>query len=131
MIIPGIIWAIQKKKSTYVGFHAMQALIWQFIAMVFTLITTGCITIAMVGIPIIMVLSDKSMPARLFPGLMFISIVSMSLLMFGNFAFILYGMIAAVMSYQGKGFRYVMIARYLEKRNYGNGISSPRNNSSE
>ena len=52
-------------------------------------------------------------------GGMFVVIMIMSLLMpFGYFAFITYGIIGAIMTYQGKDFRYAIIADRLEKRGF-------------
>lgn len=36
-------------------------------------------------------------------------------MIFGNMAFVIYGIIGAIMAYQGKGFRYVFIGNRIEK----------------
>jgi uncharacterized Tic20 family protein len=115
-IIPIVIYMTQKKKSSYLGFQALQALIWQIAMFVFTVLTSSC----MVGSILIPVLLTTASQSERFVGFsgggifiaMMISVFSM---IFGNLAFIIYGIIGAVMTYQGRNFRYVFIGNRIEK----------------
>jgi hypothetical protein len=48
-------------------------------------------------------------------GIFFAVIISVVLMTFGNLAFMVYGIIGAVMTYQGKDFRYVFIGNRIAK----------------
>jgi len=116
VIVPIVIYATQRKKSSYIGFQALQALIWQIVAFVFTILTSSC----MVGAILIPVLfatsSQNSRVLELSGGGIFVMMmVSVFLMIFGNMAFVIYGIIGAIMAYQGKDFRYVVIGNRIEK----------------
>ena len=58
-------------------------------------------------------------------GSIFVAVlVSVFLMTFGNLAFVIYGIIGAVMTYQGKDFRYVFIGNRIEKSKRARSINS-------
>ena len=116
VIVPIVIYATQKKKSSFIGFQALQALIWQIVAFVFMILTSSC----MVGAVLIPVLfATSSQNARVLElsggGIFVTMMVSVFLMIFGNLAFVIYGIIGAVATYRGKDFRYVFIGSRIEK----------------
>jgi uncharacterized Tic20 family protein len=117
VLIPIGIYATQKKKSSYIGFQALQALIWQIVAFIFNMLASSCM-VGAIFIPIfIAALSKNEKILELYSGgIFFLMIASVFLMTFGNLAFIIYGIIGAIMTYQGKDFRYVFIANRMEKR---------------
>lgn len=123
VIAPIIIWATQKEKSKYVSFQALQALTYQLINVVIVIIGYACYFVGIFGTIIIMAAAEAS--GRV--NSEFIPMVGMALpmgvfLLLGLFElfFILYGIVAAVMSLQGKTFKYIIIGgriqRYVEKK---------------
>jgi uncharacterized Tic20 family protein len=115
-IVPIVIYATQKKKFSYIGFQALQALIWQIVAFIFNMVAPTCM-VGIICIPIfIAAFSGNEKTLGLFTGGVFlITIASTFLLLLSNLAFINYGIIGAIMTYQGKDFRYVIIANRLVK----------------
>lgn len=114
--IPIGIYLTQKKKSSYLGFQALQALIWQIVMFVFTILTSSCMA-GSIFIPVLFATSTQN--ERLLEvsggGIFFAVIISVFLMTFGNLAFIIYGIIGAVRIYQGKDFRYVFIGNRIDK----------------
>jgi uncharacterized Tic20 family protein len=118
IIVPIIIWATQKNKSSYIKFQALQALVWQAIMFMFNLIIMACIVCSSV-LPILMMGPAQNETT---PGFMigFLVVMGSSLfLTIGSLFFIVYGIVGAVMTYQGKDFRYAIIANRLEKKGLG------------
>ena len=116
VIVPLVIYATQKKKSSFIGFQALQALIWQIAALVFTILTSSCMMGA-IFIPVLFTTSYQNARALDLSGsgIFAMMMVSVFLMIFGNMAFVIYGIIGAIMAYQGKGFRYVFIGNRIEK----------------
>ena len=115
-VVPIGIYLTQKKKSSYLGFQSLQALIWQIVMLVYSMLTSAC----MVGSIFIPVLLTTALQNERFIGLfsdsIFIAVmISVFLMTFGNLAFVIYGIIGAVMTYQGKEFRYVFVGSRIEK----------------
>lgn len=119
IIVPIIIWATQKGKSVYTEFQALQALILQAVVFIFNMLFVACFMCA-IFVPILVTpLAENETVSGVAFGGMFIVIMIMSFLMpFGYFAIIIYGIVGAIMTYQGKDFRYVIIANRLEKRGF-------------
>lgn len=114
--IPIVIYLTQKKKSSYLGFQALQALIWQIVMFVFTILTSSCM-VGSIFIPVLFATSTQNERLLEFSGggIFFAVIISVFLMTFGNLAFIIYGIIGAVRTYQGKDFRYVFIGNRIDK----------------
>jgi uncharacterized Tic20 family protein len=115
-VVPVGIYLTQKKKSSYLAFQALQALIWQIVMFVFSMLASSC----MVGSIFIPVLLTTALQNERLIGLsgggMFIAImISVFVMTIGNLGFIVYGIIGAVMTYQGKNFRYVFVGNRIEK----------------
>jgi len=116
MIAPIIIWATQKDKSEYVAFQSLQAIIYQLSIILAWLLGMGCYMAAFFGMFILIPLSDSfsnSVPMDIFG--VFLPFLVMLVMMFGGIAYVIYGVVAAVMTFQGKNFRYVVIGNRLEK----------------
>lgn len=116
VIVPIVIYATQRKKSSYIGFQALQALIWQVVAFVFTILTSSCMVGAIL-IPVLFVTSSQNarVPELSGGGIFVMMIVSVFLMIFGNMAFVIYGIVGAITAYQGKDFRYMFIGNRIEK----------------
>jgi uncharacterized Tic20 family protein len=111
VIAPIIIWVTQKDKSEYVSFQSLQAIIYQFLMIITYFIGIGCYFLSMPVMFIFMFLGMENFPevGAIFP--VFIMIVIFG----GGGIFILYGLIATVMTFLGKDFRYILIGKWLER----------------
>jgi uncharacterized protein len=108
-----VIWLIQKDKSRYVAFQALQSVVYQVATMLITLLGWCCwfaLYMALIFVPLSANPGayDVNPPAGLWVGLF---------LMFVPFAvwgvFILYGLWAAVRTLDGRDFEYLIIGRWL------------------
>ena len=127
--IPMVVYLTQKKKSSYLGFQALQALIWQIAMFVFTIVTSSCM-VGSIFIPALLAsasptVSPTERPLELWIAEAFVvGLIIGFLVIFGNLAFMIYGIIAAIMTYQGKDFRYIFIGNRLEKHKSSQPINS-------
>lgn len=116
IFVPIVIYATQRKKSAYVGFQAIQALYWQITAFIFSVLTSSCM-VGAIFIPILYATASKN--ERFLDvsggGIVIAMIASMFLMIFGNLAFVIYGLIGAVKTYRGKDFRYIFIGNRIKK----------------
>jgi uncharacterized Tic20 family protein len=124
-LVPIGIYATQKKKSSYLGFQALQALIWQIVMFVFSILMSSCM-VGSIFIPVLLATSSQNerLLELLGGGIFFGVIISVFLMTFGNLAFVTYGIIGAVMTYQGKDFRYAFIGNRIEKSKGANRTNS-------
>lgn len=115
-VVPVGIYLTQKKKSSYLAFQALQALIWQIAMFVFSMLASSCM-VGSIFIPILLTsASQNEKLLGLAGGGVFVSItISVLLMIVGNLAFVIYGIIGAVMTYQGKDFRYIFIGKRIDK----------------
>jgi len=125
LIVPAAIYFTQKRKSPYLGFQALQALIWQIVSFVFTILVSSCM-IGSIFIPILLSITTQN--ERLLElsgaGIFTAILISMILMVFGNLAFIIYGIIGAVRTYQGHDFRYAFIGNRIDTVKDSNPTSS-------
>lgn len=114
ILAPIIIWLTNKNKSKFVRFNALQAIFFQlvfFILMMFFLLIGVILMLA--AIPWFD-LSSNAEPGILF----FISMVFMFMYFPLWLIFGIYSVIAAIKSYRGKIFKYLVIGRVFEKKIY-------------
>jgi uncharacterized Tic20 family protein len=111
VIAPIVIWTTQKDKSEHVAFQALQAIVYQFIMIIAWI--AGMLAYVL-SIPVMMLLAGVSrkgfpVPIMIFP--MFIMLI----IFCGGGVFVLYGLFAAVRTFMGKDFRYILIGNWLKK----------------
>ena len=114
IIAPIIIWVNQKDKSKFVKFNAIQTIFYQlaFFILMMLFIFTGII-LMLISMPILSA-NPNAEPGTLF----FISMIFMFLYFPLWFFFAIYAVVAAVKSYKGKVFRYLIIGKIIEKKVY-------------
>ena len=114
ILAPIVIWLTQKEKSKFVRYHAIQAIFFQllfFILLMLSLIA-GIILMA-----ISLIFSNVSSGGE--PGVFFwVSMGIMNLYFPLWLFFSIYAIVAAVKSFKGKTFRYLIIGKIIEKRVY-------------
>ena len=100
LLVPLIIWIIQakqKSKSHYLTFQSLQALIYQIIIMIIGFIDYW--SIFFIFTTVFVAYIDRIMTIRLIV----------------NFILITYGIIGAILTFQGKPFSYWIIGRQVER----------------
>jgi uncharacterized Tic20 family protein len=115
--VPIVIYLTQKKKSSYLAFQAFQAFTWQIVMFLVYMLTASCM-MGSVFLPVL--LSTSSENARLLElsagGMVIVMLASVFLMLFGKLIFVVYGIIGAFMTYQGKDFRYVIVGNIIRKK---------------
>ena len=128
IIAPIVIWITQKEKSQYAAFQALQALAFQLSMVLAWFIGMGCYMLSFFAtfVPLFMTSSSSStaQPASpIFPLAVIIPFLVFGLMFLGAFIFIVYGIIGAVMAFQGKPFRYIILGKFVERFMQANRIA--------
>ena len=121
VFIPLAFWLAERKKSAYVAFQSLQALIFQILTQgvfVATLLCAACGLLIPVGLT---QLSDRiAIDGRTY-GLIVLAAFSLAgLLSAMALAMLLYSGVAIAQTYRGEDFRYPLIGKWLE-----DGINNP------
>jgi uncharacterized Tic20 family protein len=118
LILPLVIYFTQKKKSAFLAFHALQAFIFQLIgnivSFVFPLGLLGLICIPIFGAAF---LGRQDIFEPLVWAMVILMVGIGGLLSLVSMAYMIYGIIGAILTYQGKDFQYVLIGKWIGKRN--------------
>ena len=116
VIAPIVIWVTQKEKSKYVAFQALQALAYQIIMILAWFVGMGCYMLSFFGNFLTLPLSDSSQSASPWLALgVIIPFIVFGAIFVGGILFVIYGAVGAVMAFQGKPFRYVIIGKKVER----------------
>jgi len=119
VIAPIVIWVTQKEKSLYVAFQSLQALTYQLAMIIAWILGMGCYTCSVFGMFIPLTLSESTSNAGATEGLliatMFFPFIVIGVLFLLGFAFVIYGVIGAILVFQGKPFRYAIIGKRVER----------------
>jgi len=119
-----IIWATQKSKSAYVRFQALQAIVYHLIMIVAWFVAGGCYFCSSFGVfPILLLAEPRGTtdPAAAGPaaGLALLAFfLPLAVFLLGivfGIAYILFGLVAAALTLQGKPFRYPLLGRRIER----------------
>ena len=119
VIAPIVIWVTQKEKSRYVAFQALQALSFQAVMIIAWFIGMGCYIISFFGTFATTMFAASSGPespaSPAFVLAFLIPLLTIMILLFGGFGMVIYGLIGAFMTIQGKPFRYLFIGSRVDK----------------
>ena len=118
VIAPIVIWVTQREKSEYVAFQALQALAYQLCMIAAWIIGWGfymCSSFGMIAfIPFMSSSGSSHSLDPLFFIAMIIPFLVLGAIFLGGFVFVVYGVVGAVMVFQGKTFRYILIGTRVE-----------------
>jgi len=124
LMIPIFIWVTQKEKSKYISFQALQAIAYHLVMIFAYFIGMGCYMISFFSTFLTIPFADASSGPSASPWFLvgfMIPFLVFGAIFIGGAIFILYGIVAAVMTLQGKDFRYFIIGdrvtSFLEKQN--------------
>jgi len=119
IIAPIVIWVTQKEKSRYVAFHGLQALVYQLSMIAVWFVGMGCYMCSFLSIFLTLPFASSSGTTQSINPLIFIGslipLLVFGAIFIGNFAFIIYGIVGAIMTFRGKPFRYVFIGNRVER----------------
>jgi len=119
VVAPIVIWVTQKDKSRYVAFQSLQAIVFQLTMIFAWFVGMGCYMCSFfslfLAIPLASSTKSSGSINPLFGMTMFTPFLVFGLIFLGGFLFILYGIVGAVMTFQGKPFRYAVIGRQVER----------------
>lgn len=119
VIAPIVIWVTQKDKSRYVAFQSLQAVAFQLTMILAWFVGMGCYMCSFFSVFLVIPFASSMEASQslspLFGIPFFIPFLIFGLMFLGGFLFILYGIVAAVMTFQGKPFRYAIIGRRVER----------------
>jgi uncharacterized Tic20 family protein len=123
ILVGVLVYITQRDRSRYAAFQALQAAVFQLINLIITLglwMFWGlCYGLSM--IPLIQQATTN--PDAAPPAIFWVSLISMVIPLFYMTIVGLYGLWAAVRTWQGKDFRYFLIGSWLEKSGLWNGES--------
>ena len=118
VIAPIVIWVTQKEKSKYVAFQSLQALAYQLSMILAGFVGMGCYMLSFFGTFFSIPFSSSSGSSQsanpLFMLMFVIPFLVMGIMLIGGFFFVIYGVVCAVMTFQGKPFRYMVIGKRVE-----------------
>jgi uncharacterized Tic20 family protein len=115
-VVPIVIWVTQKEKSRYVAFQSLQALVYQLCMILAWFVGMGCYMISFFGTFFTLPFSDSSQSVSPIFALGFIiPFLVFGAIFIGGILFVIYGVVGAVMTLQGKAFRYVIIGKRVER----------------
>ncbi|MCC6187571.1 MAG: DUF4870 domain-containing protein [Anaerolineales bacterium] len=121
VVAPIVIWATQKDKSRFVGFQALQAAAYQLSLIVLWFAGVGCYFVSFFGMFLLIsggaLMAERSEPlaAGVLGLAFFLPFIIIGIMLLAMVSFVLYGLAAAVMVLQGRPFRYLLIAGWLER----------------
>ena len=124
VIAPIVIWATQKDKSEFVAFQALQAVAYQLLMILAWFVGMGCYMLSFFSMFLTFPLTGSSSDvdptaSPIFMVVFLIPFIIFGAIFIGGAAFIIYGLVGAISTFQGKDFRYLLIgnrlANYLRK----------------
>jgi uncharacterized Tic20 family protein len=114
IIAPIVIWVTQKDKSRYVYFQSLQAIVYHFVLILGWFLAIGCYMLSFLGtFVMIPFMSDSTSPYLM--GGMLLPFLIIGLAFLGWFIYIVYAVVADVLTFQGKDFRYIIIGDLIKR----------------
>jgi len=119
VIAPIVIWVTQREKSRYVAFQSLQALAYQLTMIIAWFLSMGCYMCSFFGTFLSLFVTEAA-PISQSSDFLAILISVLPFLVIGvifvfGIAFVIYGVIGAILAFQGKPFRYVIIGKRVER----------------
>jgi uncharacterized Tic20 family protein len=112
-IAAAIIWLLEKEKSKYVAFQALQALVYQFVGLLIWIAWFFCYMATLFGgIGLATLLNPRGEGDGIIAFFSFAPICGLFLLWA---LFILYGLYGAYVSLLGRDFRYLIVGALVER----------------
>jgi uncharacterized protein len=116
ILAPIIIWATQKDKSRFVYIQSLQAIAYHIAMILCFVLGMGCYMLSFFGnfFGLFASAATNSTPGPVFFAGFLLPFVVFGLIFVGWFALIIYAIVAAVLTFQGRDFRYIIIGRIID-----------------
>lgn len=123
ILVPIIIWVTQKEKSRFVAFQALQATVYHLVLIVLWFVGMACYMASFFLVFAGGIAGSQSnrVTGPLFAGFFLMPFLVFGAIFLGYGILVIYGIVAAVLTFQGKDFRYLLIGRWVER------YSQPKN----
>jgi hypothetical protein len=115
LIVPVLIWVTQKAKSTYVSFQSVQSIAYHIVLILFGFLGGICYGCSFFGAFFPFVLSGPGSDSGGPPPFFFLPFGVIGLFFLGYFALMIYGIVGAVLTLQGKDFKYLVVGERVER----------------
>lgn len=119
VLAPILVWVTQRERSQFVGFQALQAVVFQLALLLLWLLGGVCymgsVFFIMIGGFAMQGSSGMEGPG---PGFNLLFVLPFGVIFFMllvALVLFIYGVVAAVLTFQGKDFRYPLIGRWVER----------------
>jgi uncharacterized Tic20 family protein len=113
---PLIIWITYRKKSTFVTFHALQALVYQLFQTVYWWIYYGIlITGVVIGMMASFTAAEQTGDLSSPYGFISLQIIFLAGIFLGFALYALFGVLGAILTLARKDYRYPILGRWLER----------------
>ena len=109
-----VIWLLQKEKSKYIAFQALQAAVYQLVGLLVSIIGWSCWG-CLYGLSFIPMIANAEKYKDAPPPVFFISLGLMVVPLGLMGLWMLYGLWGALRAFQGRDFRYIVLGRMLER----------------
>ncbi len=113
-----VIWLTQRKESAWVGFQALQALVYQLVGLALAFIGFMCWFILWFA-SLIPVMANPNQYSDAPPAGFFVSFSLLCVPFVIGVLWMLYGLWGALRAWQGEDFRYVILGNALARRDSG------------
>ncbi len=116
-IVPTLILVTRKEKSMYLAFQTLQALLFQVSVMLIWVVGFVCYFVTFVGniISLPFMIKESGEISSINWMMAIVPLIMIALIILLGLAYIVYGIVGAVMAYQGKPFRYIVVGRWAER----------------
>jgi uncharacterized Tic20 family protein len=114
IVAAAIIWLMQREKSSYVRFQALQALAYQFIGMLLTLLLWACWG-CFYGLSFIPMIQNPQAYEDTPPPIFWISLASIAIPLVIMGLFWLYGLYGGLRTLQGRAFQYFVLGSMVQR----------------
>jgi uncharacterized Tic20 family protein len=110
-----VIWLLQKEKSRYVAFQALQAAVYQLVGLLVCIIGWSCWG-CLYGLSFIPMIANAEKYTEAPPPIFFFISLGLMVVPLGLIGlWMLYGLWGALRAFQGRDFRYIVLGRMLER----------------
>jgi len=116
LVVPLVVYLSYRERSRFVGFQALQALVYQGVCVLAYLVIAAVLALGVTAVWIVTgLLSVVAVGFLLIPAALLITGLMIVVLLVAPLAWTAYGLYAAYQVYQGRAFRYWLIGEWLER----------------
>ncbi|MBN2148197.1 MAG: DUF4870 domain-containing protein [Anaerolineales bacterium] len=116
LVVPALVWTMQRQKSPQVAFQALQALAYQLFYTVYIFVVSLCLTLFLSLAAVGLFMAAESSSSGEPPLLIMLSQFLFMIILLGALGlYFLLGVVGAGMCLAGKKFHYPLLGRWIER----------------